>query len=271
MISLALFVALCVWPLNSEGTRVKMEAVFAVILIAVSFVGAARGIQSWQSDIALQHKLLTALGPVVAEAEGEGEIGPDGKLLGEDNGDPITLRSGRFGPYVQRGEATEEVPKPPRSSLPKGWEPGDMTLEKAVELLSLPRPIGPHPEDGELIEAGIGRYGPYVKHGRVYANLPEVAEVFTIGMNRAVEVLAEKASRGGRGGRTAPKPMRELGEHPDGGALQVMEGRYGPYVKWDKVNATLPKEMTPEAVTLEQAVELVNAKAGSKGKGGKNR
>jgi DNA topoisomerase-1 len=138
-----------------------------------------------------------------------------------------------------------------------------MDLEKALRLLSLPREIGAHPEDGELVEAGIGRYGPYVKHGRIYANLPEVDEVFTIGMNRAVEVLAQKAQRGGRA--SAPAALRELGEHPDGGKIEVMSGRYGPYVKWEKVNATLPKEVEPETVTLEQALELIAAKAAKKG------
>ena len=201
----------------------------------------------------------------VNDGEDGSAIGPDGKLLGEDNGDPITLRSGRFGPYVQRGEATVDVPKPPRASLPKGWEPASLTLERAVSLLSLPRPVGPHPEDGVMIEAGLGRFGPYVRHGSVYANLPSADEVFDIGMNRAVEVLAQKASRG-RGARAAVAPLKELGAHPDGGALQVMEGRYGPYVKWEKVNATLPKDLTPETITLEAAIELVNAKAGSKGK-----
>ncbi|ATI42883.1 DNA topoisomerase I [Pacificitalea manganoxidans] len=196
-------------------------------------------------------------------AEGD-EIGPDGKLLGEDQSEPITLRKGRFGPYVQRGDATEEQPKPPRASLPKGWSTEDMDLSKAVMLLSLPRPVGPHPEDGEMIEAGIGRYGPYVKHGRVYANLPSVDEVFEIGMNRAMEELAKKAARGGRG--QAAKPLRELGEHPtDGGPVNVMEGRYGPYVKWEKVNATLPKGTEPDDVTMDMAVELITAKASKKG------
>ncbi len=190
-------------------------------------------------------------------------IGPDGKLLGYDDGDPISLRDGRFGPYVQRGEANEDNPKPPRASLPKGWEASSIDLEKALTLLNLPREIGPHPDDGEMIEAGIGRYGPFVKHGRVYANIKDVDEVFTIGMNRAVELLAQKAA--GRGARTAAKPLKELGDHPDGGAMAVMEGRYGPYIKWEKVNATLPKDTAPEEVTVEMAIELVNAKATTKG------
>ncbi|RYG92928.1 type I DNA topoisomerase [Loktanella sp. IMCC34160] len=195
-------------------------------------------------------------------AEGDG-VGPDGKLLGHDNGDPISLRDGRFGPYVQRGEPTEDQPKPPRASLPKGWQPSEIDLEKALMLLSLPREVGPHPEDGEMVEAGIGRYGPFVKHGKVYANIKDVDEVFTIGMNRAVEVLAQKAAS--RGGRTAAAPLKELGDHPDGGAMAVMAGRYGPYVKWEKVNATLPKDVDPAEVTVEMAIELVNEKASKKG------
>ncbi|OWU86430.1 DNA topoisomerase I [Oceanicola sp. 22II-s10i] len=192
-------------------------------------------------------------------------IGPDGKILGYDNEEAITLRDGRFGPYVQRGEATEEVPKPPRASLPKGWAVEDIDLEKALTLLNLPRQIGPHPEDGETVEAGIGRYGPFVRHGKTYANLASVDEVFEVGMNRAVELLAQKAMRGGRG--AAAKPLKELGEHPDGGGMvSVMPGRYGPYVKWEKVNATIPKDVEPETVTMEQAVEWIAEKAAKSGK-----
>lgn len=187
----------------------------------------------------------------------------DGRVLGEDEGAPVSLRTGRFGPYVQKGEASEAIPKPPRASLPKGWSAEELTLERAVALLNLPRQIGAHPEDGAPVEAAIGRFGPYVKHGAVYANLPDVEEVFSIGMNRAVEVLAQKATRGAA--RVAVAPLRDLGAHPEGGALQVMPGRYGPYVKWGKVNATLPKEIAPEAVTLEEALALVAEKAG-KGK-----
>ncbi|SET66840.1 type I DNA topoisomerase [Paracoccus homiensis] len=192
--------------------------------------------------------------------DGEEPVGD--RVLGHDGGDEISLKTGRFGPYIQRGEATEEQPKPPRASIPKGWDAGSVDLEKALQLLSLPRPVGNHPEDGELVEAGIGRYGPYVKHGPKYANLPDVDEVFTIGMNRAVEVLAAKQTRGRA---AAAAPLKELGDHPDGGKIQVMNGRYGPYVKWEKINATLPRDVTPEDITPEQALELIAAKAAKKG------
>lgn len=184
-------------------------------------------------------------------------------MLGTDQGDEISLRNGRYGPYIQRGEATAEVKKPPRASLPRGWSADELTLERALMLLNLPREIGPHPEDGEMIEAGIGRFGPFVKHGSVYANIKEVDDVFTIGMNRAVEELALKASKAKGRGATA-KALKELGDHPDGGALQIFDGRYGPYVKWNKINATLPKDVEPETVTLEIAVNLVNEKATKK-------
>jgi DNA topoisomerase-1 len=219
-------------------------------------------------------------GPPNPDGDDGTAIGPDGKMLGvdPDTSEPVTLRDGRFGPYVQLGDVTEEVKKPPRSSLPKGWSVDDLDLEKALMLLSLPRKVGDHPEDGQPVEAGIGRYGPFVMHepkdgGRkVYANLPEVDEVFTIGMNRAVELLAAKAAgRGGRG--SAAAPLKELGEHPEGGGpVHVMAGRYGPYVKWEKINATLPKDVDPEAVTMEQAVALIAEKQAKGGKGtGKKR
>ena len=182
------------------------------------------------------------------------------RTLGEDKGDVIQLKSGRFGPYIQRGEVSEETPKPPRASLPKSWNASELDLAKALQLLELPREVGKHPEDGELVEAGIGRYGPFIKHGRLYANLKEVDEVFTIGMNRAVEVLALKASNSGRGSAAA-KPIKELGEHPDeGGPVNVMDGKYGPYVKWGKINATLPKDVEPDSLELEAAVLLISEK-----------
>ena len=193
------------------------------------------------------------------------------RLLGEDNGDKIFLKNGRYGPYIQRGEASEENKKPPRASLPKGWSPSDIELEKALKLLSLPREIGPHPEDGQIIEAGIGRYGPFVRHGRTYANLKDPDDVFNVGMNRAVEELAKKAAAGsGRG--TASKAIKELGEHPDGGGpVNVMDGKYGPYVKYAKINATIPKGKDPEEITLEEAVKLITEKAAKGKKRGKKK
>ena len=206
--------------------------------------------------------------PSMEEASG---IPPEGKVLGEDAGDKIYAFKGRFGPYVQRGEATEDNKKPPRQSIPKGWVPEEVELEGALKLLSLPREIGPHPEDGVMIWSNIGRYGPYLKHadsisnrGGTNANLDEIDDVFTIGMNRAVEILAAKPKRGKAAAAT---PLRELGEHPDDGAtIAVFKGRYGPYVKWGKVNATLPEAIEVDDVTLDQAVDLVNDKAMKSGK-----
>ena len=202
--------------------------------------------------------------PLGAEPGGEGAVPPEGRLLGHDpNGIPVSLRTGRFGPYVQLGEEdTASDAKPKRSSLSPGLAPDDVTLETALGLLSLPRGIGPHPEDGEPVEAGIGRYGPYVRHGRTYASLEAGDDVLRIGMNRAMELLARKAQRGGRG--AAQKPLRELGQHPEGGPLAVMEGRYGPYVKWGKVNATIPKERDPAAIGLDEALALIEARAATK-------
>jgi DNA topoisomerase-1 len=132
-------------------------------------------------------------------------------------------------------------------------------------LLALPREIGPHPEDDQPILAGIGRYGPYVKHGKTFASLTAGDDVLSVGMNRAVELIAQKARRGaGRG--AAQKPLRALGEHPEGGAVNLMDGRYGAYVKWEKINATLPKGTDQEALTLEAALDLVEAKRKSKKK-----
>ncbi|WP_227284835.1 type I DNA topoisomerase [Boseongicola sp. H5] len=192
------------------------------------------------------------------------------RMLGvdPDTSLPVHLKTGRFGPYVQLGEVTEEEKKPKRASLPKGWDAMEMNIDKALMLLNLPREVGKHPEDGEPVEAGIGRYGPFVKHGRIYANLPDVEEVWTVGRNRAVELIAAKAAkRGGRG--AAVPPLHELGEHPEhGGPVNVMEGRYGPYVKWDKVNATIPKGTDPADVTMEMAVKLI---AERQAKGSKKR
>jgi DNA topoisomerase-1 len=175
-------------------------------------------------------------------------------------GEEMTLRSGRFGPYVQRGDGKEAK----RASLPKGWAPDTIDHEKALALLNLPRDIGKHPESGKMISSGIGRYGPFLLHDGAYANLESVEDVFSIGLNRAVVAIAEHAEKrasGGRGGRTAPAALKELGDHPDGGKITVRDGKYGPYVNWEKVNATLPKGKDPQSVTMEEAITLITERA----------
>jgi DNA topoisomerase-1 len=142
--------------------------------------------------------------------------------------------------------------------------PASVTLDKALALLSLPREVARHPESGEPILVGIGRYGPYVQHGKTYANIDKGDDVLELGANRAIDLIVAKESGGGRGGR-ASTPGRALGDHPAGGALEVKAGKYGPYVAWGKIFATLPKTMTAESITLEQAIELANAKAEAKG------
>ncbi|HYM67365.1 MAG TPA: type I DNA topoisomerase, partial [Patescibacteria group bacterium] len=198
--------------------------------------------------------------------------GPDGKLLGydPDTGLAVTLRTGRFGPYVQLGEAVGED-KPKRSSLPKGVDAATIDLEKALQLLSLPREVGLHPETGKPITAGLGRYGPFILHDGLYANLESIEDVFSVGLNRAVTLLAEKAAGGGKGRfqRAKPTVLKDLGEHPQsGGKIEVLSGRYGPYVKHDKINATIPNGKDPAAITVEEAVELLAARA-AKGPGKK--
>jgi len=201
--------------------------------------------------------------PVASPDAAEGGAESGDRELGVDpaTGKPVHLKIGRFGPYVETTSPDAEKPK--RSSLPKGWTPASMDLEKALRLLSLPRDVGPHPEDGKMITASLGRYGPFVAHAGTYANVADIEEVFDVGLNRAVALLAEK--RAGRAGRaSAAAPLKELGAHPETGeAVQVMAGRYGPYVKSGKINATLPKGTAPEDMTMEAALPLLAAKAGA--------
>jgi DNA topoisomerase-1 len=187
---------------------------------------------------------------------------PD-KKLGADpaTGFEVTLRSGRFGPYLQLGEAINGE-KPKRSGLPKGLSADDIDLDRALGLLSLPREVGKHPDNGEPIMAGIGRFGPYVQNGKTYANLETGDDILNIGLNRAVTLIEEKKAKGPGKGRFGADPGRALGEHPEkGGPVVVKNGRYGPYVSHDGVNATLPSDITPETVTLEQALPLLEARA----------
>ncbi len=202
----------------------------------------------------------------IGQAEGA-EAGENGdRELGVDpeTGMTVYLKVGRFGPYVQLGEGD----KPKRSSLPKGWSAPDMDLEKALRLLRLPREVGLHPEDSQPILAGIGRFGPFVLHAGTYANLSGADEVFEVGLNRAVALLAEKRAGGARRGEATA--LKELGAHPaDGAPVRVLSGRYGPYIKHGSTNANVPKGMEPADVTLEQAVLLIaerEAKGGGKKK-----
>jgi len=191
----------------------------------------------------------------LGQKNGEGAGEP--KVLGvfPGSGEDVSLRSGRFGPYVQLGNGE----KPKRASLPKGTDIANVDLDLAVRLLSLPRQVGLHPESGEPITANFGRYGPYVAHDGQYASLDSPDDVFTIGLNHAVALLAEKKarSRALRG----PEPLKELGASPDGVSIKLMRGRYGPYVTDGKINATIPKNTDPNTVTLDEAVRLIAERA----------
>jgi DNA topoisomerase-1 len=205
------------------------------------------------------------LGIVDAEADAASGANLDKpKLLGTDpeTGKEVTLRNGPYGLYVQLGEP-EGKEKPKRQSLLRGMGPDDLTLEKALALLSLPRELGSHPDDGEPIVAGVGRFGPYVKHGSKYKSIPTDESVLDIGMNRAVALLAEaKQTRG----RAAAKPVRIVGNHPsDDQPIELYEGRYGPYVKHGGVNATVPRDIKPEDLTVDQAIALVAERAAKGG------
>ncbi len=203
-------------------------------------------------------------------ADGSGGNGM--RKLGEDPETrlEVTVRSGRFGSYLQLGEATKdadgETIKPKRAGLPKGVTPDDIDLDRALKLLSLPREVGKHPEDGEPIIAGIGRFGPYVKHHKVYANLDAGEDVTTVGLNRAVALIAEKKANPGKGRRFGADPGRSVGDHPQkGGAVLVKNGRYGPYVTHGGINATIPKDIAPESITLDQAIGLIEAREAQTG------
>jgi DNA topoisomerase I len=198
--------------------------------------------------------------------EGGGAAGDRALGLDPDTGLEVSLKIGRFGPYVQLGEAASKEDKPKRSSLPKAWPPASIDLERALKLLSMPRLIGDHPEDSKPITAGLGRFGPFIAHSGTYANLSNFDEIFEVGLNRAVVLLAEKRANA-KGKASAVAPLKELGDHPESGdKIQVMAGKYGPYIKCGKVNATLPKDISPDDATLELALQLIAAKGGVKKK-----
>ncbi len=188
-------------------------------------------------------------------AAGDGVLGTD-----PESGEEVFIKSGRFGPYVQLGDGKEAK----RSSIPKGWEPASLTLEKALQLLSLPRDVGLHPDGGLPIVAGLGRYGPFILHDGKYANLPDVEEIFTVGLNRAVDLLAQKAAGGFKRGGGAAIAAIQTFEH-DNGPITVRGGKYGPYVNQGKINATIPKDVKPEDVTVDQALGWIAARAEATG------
>jgi DNA topoisomerase-1 len=205
------------------------------------------------------------------QPNGEGGAEADG-AMGRDpsTGLEVHRKVGRFGPYVQLGNSKDAR----RASIPKDLP--DFDLEWALKLLALPREIGLHPESGKPITASIGRYGPYIAHDGKYAKLAGTRDVFESGMNAAVTLLAEAASRGSRGeGRAKAEPIKTFGAHPtSGGEIKVMPGRYGPYVTDGTTNATLPKDLKPEDVTEQQAIELIDARAAkgpAKKKGGRRK
>ncbi|HEY9851846.1 MAG TPA: type I DNA topoisomerase [Leptolyngbyaceae cyanobacterium] len=196
--------------------------------------------------------------------------GPDKLGLHPETGEPIFVLLGTYGPYVQLGEVSEENKKPKRASLPKGVNLEDVTLDMALGLLSLPRNLGVHPDTGSKIQAGLGRFGPYVVHdqgkdGKDFRSLKSTDNVLTIDLERALELLAEpKKTRGGKTSKTK-EPLRELGTHPDDDEpVNIYDGPYGPYIKHGKTNAAIPEGESPETVTLEQALELLQAKASTK-------
>ena len=185
-------------------------------------------------------------------------IPTEDKLLGQhpDNGADIVLKSGRYGPYVEM----ETDKKPKRTSLPKSWPYDLMDLDKGLRLINLPRKIGEHPEDGNQIISALGRFGPYIKHNKTYVSLKDPEDMFNLGMNRAVELIADKIANPGRRANSATV-LKDLGKHPESNkAITIMSGRYGPYIKYEKINATLPKNKNPEDITLETALEYINAK-----------
>ena len=208
--------------------------------------------------------------PLAADSEASAD-----RILGKDPETDldVVVKAGRFGPYIQLGEPKDyaEGEKPKRAGIPKNMSPGDIELDLALKLLSLPREIGKHPETGEPITAGLGRFGPFVRHEKTYASLEAGDEVFDIGLNRAVTLIAEKIAKGPSGRRFGADPGKPLGDHPTLGGVAVKSGRYGAYVTAGGVNATIPSDKTQDTITLPEAIALIDervAKGGGKPKRG---
>lgn len=190
------------------------------------------------------------------------------RILGQDpeTGRDVVVKAGRFGPYIQLGEQKDydEGVKPKRAGIPKGTQPADVELEQALKLLSLPREIGIHPETALPITAGLGRFGPFVRHDKTYASLEAGDEVFDIGLNRAVTLIAEKVAKG-PSKRFGADPGKALGDHPSLGAVAVKAGRYGAYVTAGGVNATIPSDKEKDTITLAEAIALIDERAAKGG------
>ena len=189
----------------------------------------------------------------INEKSTEGAIGLD------DRGIEIFLKSGRFGPYVQLGNSSEQNPKPKRTSIPKNFETSKITIEIARKLLDLPKVLGNHPSDNEPIHSAIGPYGPYLKHNSVYANIKDLEDFLSIGMNRAVELLSENEKKNSNS-KKASSVLKIIGVHPEGGDIQLMNGRFGPYIKYKKSNISIKNKDNLEDINLDVALELLNNK-----------
>ncbi len=189
----------------------------------------------------------------INEKSTEGAIGLD------DRGIEIFLKSGRFGPYVQLGNSSEQNPKPKRTSIPKNFETSKITIEIARKLLDLPKVLGNHPSDNEPIHSAIGPYGPYLKHNSVYANIKDLEDFLSIGMNRAVELLSENEKKNSNS-KKASSVLKIIGVHPEGGDIQLMNGRFGPYIKYKKSNISIKNKDNLEDINLDVALELINNK-----------
>ena len=189
----------------------------------------------------------------INQKSSEGAIGLDCR------GIEIFLKSGRFGPYVQLGNSSEQNPKPKRTSIPKNFETSKITIEIARKLLDLPKVLGNHPSDNEPIHSAIGPYGPYLKHNSVYANIKDLEDFLSIGMNRAVELLSENEKKNSNS-KKASSVLKIIGVHPEGGDIQLMNGRFGPYIKYKKSNISIKNKDNLEDINLDVALELINNK-----------
>jgi DNA topoisomerase I len=250
-----------IFPAKEDGSDARACPICGNgrLSLKVGKMGAFIGCSNYEKD-GTGCKFTRSFADTAAGTDG---ATPDGRLIGEDpeTGLPVTLRAGRFGTYLQLGELSKDkdADKPKRSSIPKGIDAATIDIDTAMKLLRLPREVGVHPESGSMITAALGKFGPYIKHESTYANVESIEDVFTIGLNRAVTVIAEKVAGGGKGGfkRAAPTILKEVGEHPAGGPIQVLSGKYGAYIKWDNVNATVPKTQELDTLTVDRALEII--------------